>query len=96
MSAPALMQWLGANLPEVQKQVRALNCPSDFYRFMHELTGVDGYGGHDAVCAMYLEALKEKHPTKPGPQVPPEIWNTRAFDAAVAWAATCAMCGSAS
>lgn len=95
MSAAALMDWMGQNMPNTCAAARACCSPREFHNFMLSLTGLlPIYGEHDAVCAAYLRALMDQQvvrpitTTAPAPRLPPEIWNTRPFDAAAAWAAT--------
>lgn len=94
MSATALMDWLGQNMPEEQRTARAFSCPTDFHAYMISLSGVFSlFSSHDERCAAYLKALQAKHPTvrKPAPQVPPPVWDTRPVSADRAIAAVRAL-----
>jgi hypothetical protein len=97
MSAAALMEWLGENMPEVQRTARSFGNPTDYHAYMISLTGVFSlFGTLDERCAAYLEALKAKHqaaPQKPAPQIPPPVWDTRPISPSDAMAAVRAMCG---
>lgn len=100
MSAAALMDWLGANMPEEPRIVRSFSTASEFHAYMTSISGVLAlYGSHDACCAKYLAALKARHPTRPrkaAPVGPPPVWDTRPISPNDAMAAVRAMCGSKS
>lgn len=103
-SAIDLKDWIAEHHPELE---RALESPASVgIPLLNGATGLcitmqefDAQGP-DAICAMYLGALKllaaplraEAKPKKPPPALPVEAWATREFDAEQAHAVTLSLC----
>lgn len=101
MSAAALMDWLGQHLPMEQQAARNCGNREQFHHHMASLTGVVEpmwmFFTHDELCARYLQTLQTKYlmpiSTKPGPVIPPPVWDSRPVTATTAMAAVRALCG---